>query len=169
MTEHGNEASPTFASLDEWLAQALEPVRGGRVLLIGPAGEERPVEPPEAWSGALTGIEVPDGLAALPAGERFDLGVVADALDALERRRAEQLLARLRDQLCREVLVLTGPESAWRRGELLALEYTPRARVVDARGEWRVHGFDLDSYNPQRAWNTPENWAHPENFHRYRW
>ncbi len=39
-------------------------------------------------------------------------------------------------------------------------------QLEDGRIAWR---YDIDRYNPERPWNSPEDWAHPENFERFRW
>lgn len=104
---------------------------------------------------------------ALPAGRRFSAGVILDALDGMSRAHGTQLLARLRDQLCERVFVVSTEASVWRREDMLALGYTLRERSPD--GHWLLYDYDIASYNPERDWNTPEHWAHPENFKRYRW
>ena len=43
-------------------------------------------------------------------------------------------------------------------------------RRIREDGVWfSVYTYDIDSFNRQREWNSPENWANPENFRRYRW
>jgi hypothetical protein len=105
------------------------------------------------------------GLADLAGLDPADLAVLAAPAGGLLQPGLTQVLARLRDQLAGRVLVTSdeaSPSGAVRR-HLLSLGYQPLDGLPGC------FGFDLASYNPPRDWNTPEHWAHPENFDRYRW
>ncbi len=104
---------------------------------------------------------------ALASGRRFSVGILLDALASMSRDDGTMLLAQLRDQLCERVFVVSAEASAWPREEMLALGYTLSARSADT--QWLLHEHDIATYNPEREWNTPEHWANPENFSRYRW
>ena len=97
---------------------------------------------------------------------RFAVGVVIDSLDGLDDAAADALLAALRDRLCRRVLVLVPADTRFDRVRMLAMGYTLRGRGA---GGWCLYDHDIASYNPERSWNNPSDWAHPENFDRYRW
>lgn len=100
----------------------------------------------------------------LEQGRRFDLGVAAGVLETLPKDRARALIASLRDQYCRAVLLLA-PKGLWPLAEYLALGFERRSED-DA---YELYWFDVDRYNPEREWNNPTNWANPENFRRFRW
>ncbi|MCC5869914.1 MAG: hypothetical protein JJU27_15530 [Gammaproteobacteria bacterium] len=150
------------AAADELLAERLGDELPQGVLMI--AAAESP-----ACLQAFKVVKVsPEALPdALPAGRRVSAGVVVDALSGLSHAQGAQLLARLRDQLCARVFVVTGAHGAWSRQDMLALGFTLRERSAD--GQWLLFDHDVASYNPERDWNTPEHWANPENFKRYRW
>lgn len=103
----------------------------------------------------------------LPADRLFDLGLIHDALEHIDAGKAVQVLARLRDQVCREVVLeLEHSDATPGAGDLLALGFE---RLEPRPGAATLYRYDVDSYNPAREWNTAEDWANPENFDRYRW
>ena len=118
---------------------------------------------PEA--GAVAAYEAPFGPEDLPHALRAQLGIVVAPLDYLQRATAEQLLSRLRDVHCEQVVLLdTG--SAWSPDELLSLGYMELKRPsIDGR----CYLYDPDLFNQPREWNNPGDWANPENFRKYRW
>ena len=120
-------------------------------------------EIPEA--GAVSAYEAPAGPEDLPHALRAQLGIVVAPLDHLQRAAAEQLLSRLRDVHCEQVVLLdTG--SAWSPDELLSLGYMELKRPsIDGR----CYLYDPDLFNQPREWNNPGDWANPENFRKYRW
>ncbi len=154
------------AAADALLTARLADQRPKSVLLISAGGSA--AEIPACLHGpALVHIPAHALPGALPVGKRFGAGVVLDGLAGLSRADGTQLLAQLRDQLCEQVFVVVTKASAWSREDMLALAYTLRARSAD--DQWLLYDHDIASYNPERDWNTPEHWANPENFERYRW
>lgn len=147
---------------DALLAERLGDELPQGVLLIAAAESSACLQGHEVEHVALQSL--PDGL---PVGRRFSVGVILDALDGIPRSHGTQLLARLRDQLCERVFVISANASVWSREDMLALSYTLRARSAD--DQWMLFDHDIASYNPERDWNTPEHWANPENFKRHRW
>lgn len=135
----------------------------GETLLVD--GEAAAPEPWPQWPATVR-WSVAELDVGVRGSERFSLGVVVDLLDRLDETAADALLAALRDRLCRRVLVAVPPGSRFDRQRMLAMGYTLRAR---GPGGWRVYDHDIASYNPERSWNNPDDWAHPENFDRYRW
>ena len=128
-----------------------------RLLVVGEPVPE--ASAPETTRLAANG----PGEAAGTLGDlgRFDVAVVSfhrpPAGEALET-----LLGRLKNlHAPRVVLSLeAGPADAAR---LRALAFEPDGQAPSL---W-VH--DIDRYNRPREWNTPDDWAHPENFDKYRW
>jgi hypothetical protein len=105
----------------------------------------------------------------------FDLVVVEDLLERLDKRHGEQLLARLRDlHGGRFLLTLSsGPRSQqvsrWERNELLALGLVMAGRYADADGERQLYRFNLDDYKTTPEWFTARYWAHPERWDKEFW
>ena len=96
---------------------------------------------------------------------RVDAAVVFDQFDAETKDGSRHLLARLRDQLARRV-VIRDDERVFTATELLALGYIKDERP-QARGRFFVH--DPDRFYERREWNNSKDWANPENFDKYRW
>ncbi len=165
---HAGSDQQVHASVEAWLQSAGAGREGAGVLAII-ADTHAPLA--DRLPAGATVMSPPESVDALPGGTRFGLGLIIGGLEALPATRtAEQLLARLRDLHCDRVEVLVEPGSRWSRSRMIALEYTLSARVQREAGEdWRVYAWDLAVYNPERDWNTPEHWANPQNFRRYRW
>jgi hypothetical protein len=148
-------------SAQNCVASLLENYRPARLLVICES-----LALPEIDSDVtrLAAAEAPSKLAALG---RFDFAVVADLVETLEAREAEAVLGRLKNlHADRFVLVDDPARSCLGRDELLALALAPYEPLADGRLAWV---YDIDRYNPEREWNNPEDWAHPENFRKYRW
>jgi len=101
----------------------------------------------------------------IPPSLRADVGIVAGQLERMDRAEAAQLLARLRDVHCGQVLLLYAGQE-WTRGDLLALGYMETERPPEGG---RCYVFDPEVFSEPREWNNPSDWAHPQNFRRYRW
>lgn len=123
----------------------------------------------------LTLIEPDNAAAALSDKGRFDYAVLSHALETVAPSEGAALIARIRDVHCHRFALACRHtdahhrEGEWSEPELLALALTLHRRVKED-GIWHsVYTYDVDTYNPNREWNSPENWANPENFRRYRW
>lgn len=96
---------------------------------------------------------------------RADVGVVLNQIEHMRRTDAMHLISQLRDQHCRKVLV-SMTEGVFSDQELLALGYIKQERPSS---DGQFYLFDPDLFFEKREWNTPENWAHPDNFNKSRW
>lgn len=118
-------------------------------------GDSLPVE--TAPGAQITQVPARTALDELDALGRFDAAVLV-AGAGLAGESLELLLGRLKNVHAPKVAaVLEHPDPA----RLRALAFAP------AGGSLWVH--DIDRYNPRREWNTADDWAHPENFDKYRW
>ncbi len=97
--------------------------------------------------------------------ERADVGIVLNQIEHMRRTDAMHLLSRLRDQYCRKVLLLMA-SNTFTEQELLALGYIRQERPST---DGQFYLFDPDIFFERREWNTPANWAHPQNFNKSRW
>lgn len=123
----------------------------------------------------VTLVEAEQALTELQGMGRFDYAVLSRALEPLEPPAGAALIARVRDIHCHRFALACRHidahhrEGEWSEPELLALTLTLHRRVRED-GAWHsVYTYDVDSYNPKREWNSPEDWANPQNFRRYRW
>lgn len=122
------------------------------LLVIGahaPAGRDCDSLPADAGVADLDGLGV------------YDLGLVLELAAA-----DESLLGRLRDLHTRRLLVAGEAARRFEPRRMLALGFE-RHPSPDADGG--AYLYDRDSFNREREWNSPENWANPENFDKYRW
>jgi hypothetical protein len=115
-------------------------------------------------------------LEALPDGEdpaatlsqRYAAAILI-GMDRLPDASARATIAALRDRFCDAVLVVA-PAGHWVATDWLALGFEA---LRPLRTGWpRVScctGTTSRAFNPEREWNNPQDWAHPENFRRYRW
>ena len=101
----------------------------------------------------------------LPATLKATLGIVVSPLDFMTRRRAEQLLSRLRDVHCDRVL-LVDARGSWKAEELRPLGYLEAGQPEPG---FSCYLYDPDAFHEPREWNNPSDWANPENFRKYRW
>jgi len=95
---------------------------------------------------------------------RGDLGVIVNQLEHMSVDLAVALLARLRDCHCDQLLVHNSGEDLTAQ-EMLALGFT---RVSSSGSEGWFH-YQREEFYEERSWNSPEQWAHPQNYKRFRW
>lgn len=98
----------------------------------------------------------------LPPALKVDVAVV-DARGSDDVRGVGALLARLRDVHAQRVVVLVDGVG---RNELLALRFEPANFVFDGGQVFLSSAAVTDK---RREWNNARDWAHPENFDRFRW
>ena len=99
------------------------------------------------------------------AVERADLSIVFDQLEHMEKTEAVHLLSRQRDQHSKRVLLHCADQTHSKQ-ELMALGFIEQERPSS---DGRFFLFDPDLFFQRRDWNTPDKWAKPENFKKYRW
>jgi hypothetical protein len=151
-----NDLGPTIASI---LGELQIDAANTSLVAIGMAEADVPA------FGAVEVYETPAGPEDLPHTLRAQFGIVVAPLGHMQRATAEQLLARLRDVHCEQV-VLLDTESTWSADVLRSLGYLELKRPsIDGR----CYLYDPDLFNQPRAWNNPGDWANPENFQKYRW
>jgi hypothetical protein len=149
------------AAAADCLARLLQTWRPADVLLVGSI-PELPATAPGA-----TRVPVDESGVPLEGLGRFDLAVVAEVTERLDAAAAVAVLGRLKNlHTDRFVLFVDPLRSSLDRDALLGLALEPLEPLDDGLLAWL---YDIDRYNPERDWNNPEDWAHPENFDRFRW
>ena len=128
---------------------------------------------PDAATVIPTGVELTrldgDPLSQLPALGRYDLAVVANTLERLDRKTAGILLAQLRDLYARRLVVLVPigdawePQAShWEMSDLLGYGLSLMARyAVDGKALHLYH-YAIESYKTTPDWFNSQFWAHPE-------
>lgn len=102
--------------------------------------------------------------------EQFDFAVIADTLEHLPRRRAEQLLGRLRDLHTRRFLALV-PLGAdgWRNTDMIAFGLKRCARFDADERRYGLYRFNIYDYKDTPDWLNARYWANPERWGKARW
>lgn len=151
------------------VATLLETVRPASLLLLDPNPDGIPASyraaQPDCRIAHLSG----DELTRLEALGQFDVAIVANTLEYLERKTAGQLLARLRDVQTRRFVVLVPlgagwPEqvSVWQLADLLGYGMSIMARYQSEGKPLALCHYAIETYKATPEWFNSHHWAHPE-------
>jgi hypothetical protein len=148
-----------------WLGMLLEQIATAAppdILILAPTALEAAVRE-RSPSSAVTVARHPDVLALR---QRHAWALVADAVETLPADAARELLAALRDRLAGHTLLIVDLARApLSEQDLRGLGYRLHARD----GARALFGFDLNDYKDRPDWLSPNNWANPELWDRFRW
>ncbi len=124
----------------------------------------------------VTRLDEGDPLARLASLGRFDVAVVANTLEHMDKAGAGRLIARLRDLNAPRLYIVIpmGPRwpglaSHWAPADMIAYGMT---RVGDHTREGKplqLYKFDIAEYKKNPDWLNPDHWANPELWDKYRW
>lgn len=111
------------------------------------------------------------------AVDRWDMGIVSETLEYLDKPEAFRLLARLRDlytaRFCAAVRIGEGwpaLHSRWSRNDFLAVGmHLVNSYDDGADRKLHLYKYDIATYKPAPRWLNPDNWANPELWDKYRW
>jgi DNA-binding transcriptional LysR family regulator len=103
--------------------------------------------------------------------QRYDLAIVADQLEHLDKRTATELLAGLRNLSASRIAVLVDTERAteWQENDFFALALQRRARFSQDGQSLTLYSYDLAEYKSVPDWLNSKYWANPEMFDKYWW
>ncbi len=117
-----------------------------------------------------------DLLTQLTNTGRFDTGVVVNVIEHMEKKKAGQLLARLRDvhtpRFCLIVPIgtgWTGQRSTWEPNDLLGFGMSRVSRYSQDGKTVELYKYDIATYKKTPEWLNPSNWANPHLWDKYRW
>ena len=112
----------------------------------------------------------------LPEHGRFDIAVVAGALEHMDKTAGRKLLAALRDvhaaRFCAAVPVgreWAGMSSQWQPGDFFALGLTLLDKYATDDGSIHLYKYDIATYKKTPDWLNARDWANPEMWDKYRW
>lgn len=113
--------------------------------------------------------EVP--LPAQLANQRYDLAIVANELERLDKRAGTQLLAGLRNLSVSRMAVLVDHSltSDWQETDFFALALQRSARFEQGDRRLTLYTYDLAEYKQVPDWLNSKYWANPEMFGKYWW
>jgi hypothetical protein len=99
----------------------------------------------------------------------FDLGIVANTLEHLDRKSAGILLARLRDLNTRRFVVLApvgkgweNQRTHWERNDFIGYGMTLMAHYRLDNKSLHLYHYAIESYKTIPEWFNSKHWAHPE-------
>lgn len=152
------------------LAALLERYAPQRLLLIGasefPALEAFQVAHPET----VVALAAPGPLSADLASQRFDLALVVDCLEHLNKPDGLRLLAGIRNLNASRIAVLTDPAaSGWSDTDFYSLALQASERFKRDEQVLKLYTYDLREYKQVPDWLNAKFWANPENFGKYWW
>ena len=159
------------------LADIVEHKTPESVVFIGPVAAAAADSYRERHADAtITVFDGADPLEQIQGMPRVDLAVVAHALEMMEKRRAQNLLAALRDlySKCLIVAVRLGSNwpgliSHWQENELLGFGMQQVASYEKDERPIGVYEFNIEDYKLSPDWLSARHWAHPELWDVYRW
>lgn len=104
------------------------------------------------------------------AAKRYDLALLADCLEHLERRDALQLVGGIRNLNSSRVAVLVDLQAAGtRETDFYALAMQASERFRRDAQTLTLFTYDLREYKQVPDWLNAKFWANPENFGKYWW
>lgn len=149
----------------------------GSVVFIGPVANAAADSYRSRHADAsISTFDGADSLEKIQGTQRVDLAVVAHALEMMEKRRAQNLLAALRDLYSRCLLVAVrlgdnwpGLISHWQETDLLGFGMHQVARHQQDGRLIALYEYNIESYKLSPDWLSARHWAHPELWDIYRW
>ena len=121
-------------------------------------------------------VAQPDAAAQLGVGGRYDLCIVANTLEYMDKISAGQLIARLRDLLARQLFVVVPVgegwpdlESYWAMSDFIGFGMHLVSDYEHDGRCWHMYKFDLADYKLTPDWLNARYWAHPERWDKERW
>lgn len=167
------QLSPPDLSFDHDLAKWINQVAPASALAIGQRAVDRLSRLLPAGAQLET-LDHRDALARVTGLGVFDLAVVTDTVEHLEKTAAEQLLGNLRDLHAHHLLLLVpigeagqGQQSSWAPGDLLALGMSRVGCYNSATARYYLYHFALETYKQAPDWLNSKYWAHPERYDIY--
>lgn len=122
----------------------------------------------------VTRLDEGDPLARLASLGRFDVGVVANTLEHMDKTGAGRLIARLRDlNAPRLFVVVPGgrrePAGTWEEADMIAYGLSLVGERERDGKPMKLYKFDIADYKKNPDWLNPDHWANPELWDKYRW
>jgi hypothetical protein len=164
-------------ALEHDLNRLLKRVKPNSLLLVGEGAHRLSAgylgEHPGCVSAQADDL---DQLLGAKRDRPYEMALVVDALEHMDKGEALALLARLRDVSAHQVVVAVPigdaaqrNQSSWSAEDMVAMGMY-RAGTYEQDGvRVHVYCFDLYDYKPTPDWLNARFWAHPELFDKYWW
>lgn len=105
------------------------------------------------------------------ANQRYDLAIVANQLERLDKRSGTELLAGLRNLSVSRMAVLVdhSQTQGWQDTDFYALALQRTARFEQGDRVLTLYTYDLAEYKQVPDWLNSKYWANPAMFGKYWW
>ena len=118
-------------------------------------------------------VQISTSLEPLADLGRYDIAIVAETLEHIDRSLGAALIARLRDVLSRRLYIVvdvTGTITThWTVPELLAFGLTVDESSADDSRRWQLFSYDVSQYKLTPEWLSTKDWANPDQWGKTRW
>jgi len=151
-------------SLGEWTPRS--------VLAIG-AAHEIIARIADVDSTRVDHVTISDSLAPIAYFKHYELAIVSQTLENVDRTLGAALIARLRDVLANRMFLLietpANPACNWTAAELLALGLQSLGKYHDGSDTVALYAYDVTTYKDTPDWLNASGWANPERWEKKRW
>ena len=158
------------------LQTLLESVRPVSLLLAGGARDYETIVNQATGECQMKGVDLDALCRQLDELAVFDVVLLAEVLENLEKHEAATLIGRLRDLHSRHLFMFVRMgqgwselKSYWRRNDLLAYGFSLYGRYKEDEREYHLYRFELETYKTTPDWLNSQYWANPELFDKFRW
>lgn len=152
------------------LAALLQRYAPSRLLLVSASEQPAVNAYHQAHPHSQIAHAAPGSLAGDLAAQRFDLAVVVDCLEHLQRKDGLQLLGGIRNLNASRMAVLVDlPACGWKDTDFFALALQVSERFARDEQVLSLFTYDLLEYKQAPDWLNAKFWANPENFGKYWW
>jgi len=105
---------------------------------------------------------------------RYDVAIVANLFEHLDKAKGMQVLSRLRDVLCPQYCIClplnkTGNASEWQLTDLFSFALSKVASYMQDGVEYGLFKYNINDYKKTPDWLNSDNWANPQMWGKYWW
>ncbi|OLU23145.1 hypothetical protein BVH03_23255 [Pseudomonas sp. PA15(2017)] len=152
------------------LAALLQRYAPSRLLMVSASEQPAVNAYQQAHPHSQIAHAAPGSLDGDLAAQRFDLAVVVDCLEHLQRKDGLQLLGGIRNLNASRMAVLVDlPACGWKDTDFFALALQVSERFARDEQVLSLFTYDLLEYKQAPDWLNAKFWANPENFGKYWW
>ena len=110
--------------------------------------------------------------------QKFDVAIAINWFEHFDKRRGEQVLARLRDVLCPQYCICLPLQSSsnsnnvdksWQITDLFSFALSKVASYTVDNVEYGLFKYNINDYKKTPDWLNADNWANPQMWGKYWW
>jgi len=105
---------------------------------------------------------------------RFDLGIVIDLFEHIDKQQGQFILSKLRDihtdQYCIYLPIKETKEpTSWMLSDLFSFALSRVASYTEKDQQYGLFKYHVDDYKKTPDWLNSDNWSNPNMWDKYRW